>query len=234
MTWTELVTALVAVLAFDIDGALYLSSMSQAVEKDQQNRLIRWALLIEYVGRLIFIALVVYLLQDDPVLFSLLGLELTLGRVTLLVFGGYLFFTSSVDLGKLLGDAGGGQTAVKPMSLRRAIPEVSAASILLNLDGALAAAAITENLAMIAIILALATLIRWPFIAKLSNYIRREPSLQYVTSTFMVLIAITLILEGVRIEFPEEAFALVLVAAVITQITYKKVTTERAAGAPRS
>ena len=234
MTWIELVTALGAVLAFDIDGALYLSAMSQAVEKDQQNRLIRWALLIEYVGRLIFIALVVYLLRDDPELFSLFGLRFTLGSVTLLVFGGYLFFTSSVELGELLGDAGGGKTAVKPMSLRRAIPEVSAASIVLNLDGALAAAAMTENLAMIATILALATLIRWPFIAKFSDYMRREPSLQYVTSTFMVLVAVTLILEGVRIEFPEEAFALVLVGAIITQMTYKKVTKKRRARAPQS
>ena len=74
----------------------------------------------------------------------------------------------------------------------------------------------------IAIILALATLIRWPFVRKFAGYIRANPSIKIITTTFLILIGMTLILEGIQIEFPNKTFGLGLVAAIIVQMTYRK------------
>ena len=218
----NLVVAGLLLTALDIDLVIYVSAMSQTVEKVNQNRLINRVLLIETLGRIIFLALVLYVLDDDSTLFTLFGVDFTAISLALLLSGIYLFITSSIELGKFVGGAEEGNIPVKRLPFSRAWIEISTVNLVLSLDGVIVAAGASELLLGSAIIMAISVLIRWPFIRQIATYMEQNPSLTIITTNFLILIGITLILEGIQVEFPNEAFGLGLIAAFIVQVVYKK------------
>ena len=89
------------------------------------------------------------------------------------------------------------------------------------------AAGATEFFSGSVIIMAISVLIRWLFVRQIAAYMAANPSITIVTTNFLVLIGIALILEGIQVDFPNEAFGLGLIAAFIVQVVYKKYRTKR-------
>ena len=222
MDLLNLVVAGLLLTAVDIDLVIYVSSMAQTVEKSDQNRLINRVLLIEVVGRTAFLALMLYVIGDDATLFTAFGVDFTVVGIALLLSGFYLFVSSSIELGKFVGGTDQRAVIVTRLPFRRAWIEVALVNLVLSLDGVVVAAGASKNFMGSVVVLAMSMLIRWLFVRQIAAYLARNPSITIVTTNFLVLIGITLILEGLQIDFPKEAFGLGLIAAFIVQVSYKK------------
>ena len=218
----SLLVAGLLLTALDIDLVIYVSTAAQKVEKGDQNRLINRVLLIETAARIAFLALVLYVLGEDSVLFTLFGIQFTVVGTALILSGVYLFVTSSIELGKFVGGAEEGNVTSTRLPFRRAWIEAAGVSFVISLDGVIVAAGASEFFFGSVIILMISALIRWVFVRQIAAYMKANPSLTIVTTSFLVLIGITLILEGIQIDFPNEAFGLGLIAALIVQVVYKK------------
>ena len=236
MTVLDLILAGLVIATLDIDVALYQSARVQRVEKNKQGPLIYWVLAVELLGRLAALALVLFVFTGpDEQLFKLFGVSLTPSGLMLLAAGAFLFFSSSVELGEFLGSADEGESTPtsKTASFQHLLIEMSAISLFMGVDSVVAIIAITDNLINGSVILLIATGIRWLAVQQFAAYMRRNPSFKYVTTTFLILVGITLILEGVQVDFPEEGFGLGILAAIIAQTVYKKVREKRLAQANR-
>lgn len=210
-----------ATTSLDVDNALYMTSMAQAVDPKDQNRLINWGLLVEFLGRLGLIALALFVFSGKEKLFTLFGVAFTPASVAMLAAGVFLFISSSRELGEFLG-GGEEKTTVKHMSFGRALTEMSIVNLVLSIDTVVAVVGMTGNFTYMVIILAVSTLVRWLFLRQIAAFMQRNPSMKIITSNFLILIGMTLVLQGFHINFPEEAFGLGIVAAFIVQMVFQR------------
>jgi predicted tellurium resistance membrane protein TerC len=222
MTPTNFATSSLLTISIDVDNVLFTSAMSQAVRAREQNRFIAYVVLIEYAVRLALLAIVSFVFSGTEVLFTLFGVDFTAASLAILVAGLFLFVSASKELGGFLGTPEGEAPVKKQLPFGRAVLETSAMNFVLSIDSVIAVAGMADNFLILAAILGVSTAVRWLFVREIAAYVQANPSVQYVTSTFLILIGMTLILQGIQIEFPEEAFGLGVIAAFIIQSGLKR------------
>ena len=83
----------VASTGLDVDNALYMTSMTGAVEREEQDKLIFWGIAAEFVGRVALLALALYAFSGDEPLFTIEGLGFTPPMVAALIAGVFLIWT---------------------------------------------------------------------------------------------------------------------------------------------
>ncbi len=203
----------VASTALDVDNALYMTSMTQAVDEKESKALIFWGIVVEYAARVGIAALALTVFTGDETLFSVGDTEVTPVMVAMLVAGLFLFCSNLKDLGDFLIGAEDDQ-AVTSMSFGRALFEMSVVNVILSLDTVIAVTGEVSNVAAAALVLSVSSIIRVLFVRQIAGFMAANPSLTIVTGGFLMLIGLSLILQGVGSDFPEEGFGIGLVIAL--------------------
>ena len=209
----------VASTALDVDNALYMTSMSQAVEEKESKALIFWGIAVEYAARVGIAALALTVFTGDETLFSVGDTKVTPVMVAMLVAGLFLFCSNLKDLGDFLIGADDEQ-AVTSMSFGRALFEMSVVNVILSLDTVIAVTGEVTNVAAAAVVLSVSSIIRVLFVRQIAGFMAANPSLKIVTGGFLILIGLSLILQGLGTDFPEEGFGIGLVIAVLLMWAY--------------
>ena len=205
----------------DVDNALYMTAQTQAVEKPDQSRLIGWGILIEYLARIAIAWLALEVISGDEALFTIGDTKVTPVMVALLIAGLFLFLTNVKDVGDfLVGQEE--QTEVKKQPFTRVLLEMSGVNAILSIDTVVSVTSESDELLTVALILSVSSVIRLLFLRQIAGFMRTHPSFKVLTGTFLVLIGLSLILQGVGIDFPEEAFAVGMVIALLLQWAYDK------------
>ncbi len=205
----------------DVDNALYMTAETQAVEQKDQSRLIGWGILIEYLARVAIAWLALEVISGDEALFTIGDTKVTPVMVALLIAGLFLFLSNVKDVGDfLIGREE--QTEVKKQPFKRVLLEMSGVNAILSIDTVVAVTSESDEILTVALILSVSSVIRLLFVRQISGFMRTHPSFKVLTGTFLVLIGLSLILQGVGIDFPEEAFAVGMVIALLLQWAYDK------------
>ncbi len=205
----------------DVDNALYMTAQTQAVEKPDQSRLIGWGILIEYLARIAIAWLALEVISGDEALFTIGDTKVTPVMVALLIAGLFLFLTNVKDVGDfLVGQEE--QTEVEKQPFMRVLLEMSGVNAILSIDTVVSVTSESDEFLTVALILSVSSVIRLLFLRQIAGFMRTHPSFKVLTGTFLVLIGLSLILQGVGIDFPEEAFAVGMVFALLLQWAYDK------------
>ncbi|MGI9598266.1 MAG: TerC family protein, partial [Acidimicrobiales bacterium] len=130
--------------ALDVDNALYMTSMTGAVDHKDQDKLIFWGIVAEFIGRVALLALALYVFSGDDPLFTIGGIGFTPPMVASLVAGAFLLWTNGGDLYNTLTGNDADKADVKRMTLTRALGEMTAVNLLLSLDTVVAVVDMTD------------------------------------------------------------------------------------------
>lgn len=215
----------------DVDNALYMTSMSGAVKPEEQDKLIFWGIVAEFIGRVAMLALALYAFSGDEPLFTIGGIGFTPPMVAALVAGVFLLWTNSGELYDFLKGKKSDGEAVKPMTLARALGEMTAVNLLLSIDTVVAVADMTDAFLGMVVIMGVSSLIRLLFVRQIAGFMTRHPEATIVTSSFLILVGLSLLAQGVNEDFPDAWFGVGLAIAFLVMLWYRH---RRAEAAPAS
>ena len=205
----------------DVDNALYMTAETQAVEKKDQSRLIGWGILVEYLARVFIAWLALEVVSGDTTLFTIGDTKVTPVMVALLIAGLFLFVTNFKDVGDfLVGQEEEQQVEKQPFDT--VLAKMSGVNTILSIDTVVAVTSESDDLATVALILAVSSVIRLLFVRQIATFMREHPSFKILTGVFLILIGLSLMLQGVGIDFPEEAFGVGILIAVGLMWLYKQ------------
>jgi predicted tellurium resistance membrane protein TerC len=196
-TWSALLTLTALEIILGIDNIIFISILSDRLPAEQRTRARTVGLLLAMLMRIGMLFSLGWMLGLTAPLFTVAGHAFT-GRDLILITGGlFLIFKATTEIhAKLEGeeherDAGRGRATFGAV-----ITQIVLLDIVFSLDSVITAIGMTSNIqiAVVAVMISVGIML---FAAKpLSDFVNRHPTIKILALSFLLLLGMTLVAEG--------------------------------------
>ncbi len=187
-----------------IDNVIFVSIVLNRLPKEQTKRAgFLW--MITGIGmRLLFLFLLGYLIKGDQELFKLFGHSVALKDIIMLAGGLFLLVNSTLEIhNKLEGedpDEELNRDKKKGNSFRAIMIQIVLIDAVFSIDGIVTAIGMANNIVIMMIAVIISMFVMFYFAPKISAFIHKHPTFKILALSFLVLIAVLLVIEGIHID----------------------------------
>jgi predicted tellurium resistance membrane protein TerC len=201
--WIALTTLLALEIVLGVDNIIFISILVGRLPAAQREFARRLGLGFAMLTRLALLASLSWIIGLTEPWFTVAGEEIS-GRDLVLIVGGlFLLFKSTKEMHALLEDAHGGGEIRVVESLLSTIVQIGLLDIVFSLDSVITAVGLVDQIEImvIAVVGAVAVML---FAARpISDFIDVHPTLKMLALSFLMMIGLTLMVEGFEIHVPK-------------------------------
>jgi len=202
-TWIALLTLTVLEIVLGIDNIIFISILAGKLPAGQQPRARTVGLMLAMVTRILLLLSLTSILRFTRPLFTLLGHAFS-GRDLILLAGGlFLIWKSTREIhDKLEGEEG--QHNVKAgATFGSVIVQIALLDIVFSLDSVITAVGMVRQVGVMIAAIVLAVLVMLVAAGPISDFVHRHPTLKMLALSFLLLIGVTLIADGLGQHIPK-------------------------------
>jgi predicted tellurium resistance membrane protein TerC len=201
--WIALATLTFLEIVLGVDNIIFISILSGKLPADQQKRARKLGLLGAMLTRVLLLFSIAWIARLTTPLFSALGHALS-GRDLILIGGGlFLLGKSTFEIhDKLEGDEGhaSGRVAASFMSV---IVQIMLLDIVFSLDSVITAIGMVDELWVMITAVIVSVGIMMVAAEPISAFVHKHPTVKMLALSFLLLIGMSLILEGAGQHIPK-------------------------------
>lgn len=199
-TYVALFTLTIIEIILGIDNIIFISIVTNKVEKESRHKARVTGLLLALVLRIIMLFGLTWFIGLTKPIF----MNFSIKDFILLLGGGFLIFKSVLEIShKINGNFDEKITVSKSVSFNSVIWQIIAIDFVFSVDSILTAIGLTEILLIMIIAVVISIFFMILYSSKISDIIDRYPSLEILALCFLILIGFTLILEAAHIDIPK-------------------------------
>jgi predicted tellurium resistance membrane protein TerC len=182
-----------------IDNVIFVSLILNRVREDNKNKARRaWMISGILIRSLLLLGLSWLLSQRGKPLFSVGEKGFDIASIVMLAGGLFLIYKSVKEIhGKLEGEDPEGQ--IKPanyLSLGKAILQIMVIDAVFSFDSVITAGGTAKHVEIMIAAVVVAMIIMFLFSPKISSFIHKHPTLKMLALSFLVMIGLSLVIEG--------------------------------------
>jgi predicted tellurium resistance membrane protein TerC len=201
--WVAFATLTLLEIVLGIDNVIFISILSSRLPKQQQQRARTLGLALAMLSRIALLFSLTWITRLTAPLFAVLGQEIS-GRDLVLLLGGlFLLAKSTHEIhAKLEGESGGASARVAP-SMRSVLIQIMLLDIVFSLDSVITAVGMVDQLAVMVAAVMVAVGFMMFFARSISDFVDRHPTIKMLALSFLILIGVALIAEGLDQHIPK-------------------------------
>ena len=201
--WAALLTLTVLEIVLGIDNIIFIAIMAGKLPAGQRERARRTGLFLAMFIRIALLLSIVWVITLTRPLMTLFGVELS-GRSMILAGGGlFLIFKSTREIhDNLEGDAPA-QTASRAASFAGVIVQILLLDIVFSLDSVITAVGMAEFVSIMIAAIVIAVFAMLFASTTIAEFVERHPTVKMLALAFLLLIGLSLILEGLGQHVPK-------------------------------
>jgi predicted tellurium resistance membrane protein TerC len=201
--WIAFATLTVLEIVLGIDNIVFISILSSRLPKAQQPLARALGLALAMLSRIALLFSLSWISRLTAPLFTVLSEEIS-GRDLVLIFGGlFLLAKSTHEIhARLEGESGGGKPRVAP-TLRSVLIQIMLLDIVFSLDSVITAVGMVDQLAIMVAAVMVAVGFMMLFATPLSDFVDRHPTVKILALSFLLLIGMALVAEGLDQHIPK-------------------------------
>ena len=201
--WIALLTLTVLEIVLGVDNVIFISILSGKLPEDQQPRARRLGLLGAMVTRVALLFSLAWIIRLTEPWFTVFGQEIS-GRDLILILGGlFLLGKATYEIhDKLEGDEGHASRRV-PSSFASVIVQIMLLDIVFSLDSVITAVGMVDVLWVMVAAVIIAVVIMMLSAEPISAFVHRHPTVKMLALSFLLLIGLSLLLEGFDHHIPK-------------------------------
>lgn len=215
--WISLLTLTVLEIVLGIDNIVFISIISGKLPAHQQKRARRIGLSLAMITRVLLLLSISWVMTLTSPLFNMgewfgvtegaLFEKLKIsGRDIILIVGGlFLIYKSTVEIHeKVEGhDDEAAKRTPKIISFGRVITEIILLDVVFSLDSVITAVGMADHIEIMIAAVVIAVLIMLVSAEKISGFVNDHPTVKMLALSFLLLIGISLIAEGLDQHIPK-------------------------------
>jgi hypothetical protein len=204
--WISLLTLTGLEIVLGIDNVIFISILAGKLPQEQQAKARQVGLMLAFVTRILLLGSISWLMTLTKVLFVLPGLNAAItGKSLILLLGGlFLIGKSVVEVHEKLEGVDGRSTAGgKAPSLRAVIGQILLLDMVFSLDSVITAVGMVGQLWIMITAVVVALGVMLIFAGAISDFVNRHPTLKMLALSFLILIGVTLVGEGLGQHIPK-------------------------------
>jgi predicted tellurium resistance membrane protein TerC len=201
--WIALATLTFLEIVLGVDNIIFISILSGKLPAAQQPAARRIGLLLAMGTRILLLFSLAWIVRLTAPLFALWGHEIS-GRDLILIAGGlFLLAKSTHEIhGRLEGEEGHGSTRAAS-SFTSVLAQIMVLDIVFSLDSVITAVGMVDQLSVMVAAVTIAVLIMMASAEPLSAFVHRHPTVKMLALSFLLLIGLSLLLEGFDHHIPK-------------------------------
>jgi predicted tellurium resistance membrane protein TerC len=201
--WIALLTLTVLEIVLGIDNIVFLSILAGKLPAAQQGRARRVGLALAMLMRIGLLASLAWMIRLTKPLVSVLGHDLS-GRDLILLAGGlFLIAKSTREIhAKLEGEERKGG-ARSPASFASVVGQIVLLDIVFSLDSVITAVGMARQLGVMIAAVAIAVGVMMLSATAISDFVHRHPTIKMLALSFLLLIGVSLMADGLGQHFPK-------------------------------
>jgi predicted tellurium resistance membrane protein TerC len=199
-----LVTLAALEIVLGIDNIVFISLITSKLPAHQQNRGRLLGLAAAMVTRILLLFALAWVIGLTRPLFTILGRAIS-GRDLILLAGGlFLLAKSTREIhDKLEGEETAGADVVKTHSFAGVVIEIGLLDIVFSLDSVITAVGMAQQLWVMVAAIIIAIAIMMAAAGPISHFVEGHPTVQMLALSFLLLIGMSLIAEGLGLHIPK-------------------------------
>lgn len=187
-----------------IDNVIFVSIVLSRLDKSRTKQAGLIWMIVGIIMRLLFLFILGHLIKGEQELFRILDHPVAIKDLIMLAGGLFLLVNSTLEIhNKLEGEDPDEQLNAekkKPATFKSIIIQMILIDMVFSIDGVVTAIGMAKNIyiMMVAVIISMAVM--FYFAPKISAFIHKHPTFKILALSFLVLIAVLLVVEGVHID----------------------------------
>jgi predicted tellurium resistance membrane protein TerC len=201
--WIALLTLTVLEIVLGIDNIVFISILAGKLRDDQRRRARTIGLALAMLLRIVLLLSIAWVMRLTTPLFTVVGMSMS-GRDLILFCGGlFLIAKSTHEIhDKLEGEEGEG-TARTAASFAGVIVQVLLLDIVFSLDSVITAIGMADEVSVMVLAIVISVGVMLVSAGTISAFVERHPTVKMLALSFLLLIGVSLMAEGLHQDIPK-------------------------------
>jgi len=201
--WAALATLTVLEIVLGIDNIVFISVLVGRLPEAQRQRARIIGLSIAMGARILLLLLITWIMRLEAAWFSVFEVEIS-GRDLILIGGGlFLLAKATLEIHDSLEGSQHAAGGVGTASFASIIAQIGIIDIVFSLDSVITAVGMAEDVEVMIIAIVIAVGVMMFSAAAIGSFVDKHPTVKMLALSFLVLIGMALIAEGVDLHIPK-------------------------------
>jgi predicted tellurium resistance membrane protein TerC len=201
--WAALVTLTVLEIVLGIDNIVFISILVGRLPERERQRARILGLTVAMATRILLLLLIVWIMRLQATLFTLIDVDFSARDLILIAGGLFLLAKATFEIhSSLEGDDVQAQVR-RVASFLAVITQIGIIDIVFSLDSVITAVGIAEDVIVMVIAIVLAIGVMMFAAGAIGRFVDRHPTVKMLALSFLVLIGMALIAEGIDFHIPK-------------------------------
>lgn len=201
--WIALGTLTALEIVLGIDNIIFISILVGRLPQHQRELGRRVGISLAMVTRLALLFSIAWVMGLEEPWFSVLGQEIS-GRDLILIGGGlFLLFKSTHEIHNSLEGVEESTKVPAVAGLASVLVQIAILDIVFSLDSVITAVGLVEHVSIMAIAIILAVAVMLMAAKPIGDFVDRHPTIKILALSFLILVGVTLIVEGFDVHVPK-------------------------------
>lgn len=204
--WISLLTLTALEIVLGIDNVIFIAILASKLPAEQQEKARKTGLMLALVTRILLLLSLTWIMGLTKPLFTLPVMNQPIsGRDLVLLLGGlFLIWKSVKEVHEKLEDADGHANPTKSkISFSGVIVQILLLDIVFSLDSVITAVGMADKIGVMIAAVVIALGVMLAFAKSISDFVNRHPTLKILALSFLILIGVTLVGEGLGRHIPK-------------------------------
>jgi len=202
-SWIALITLTGLEIVLGIDNIIFISILTGKLPVNQRAKAQTIGLALAMLTRILLLLSLTWLMGLTLPLFSVFSAEIS-GRDIILIAGGlFLLGKSTLEIHDKLEGEEGHSSAYKAASFASVIAQIMLLDIVFSLDSVITAIGMVNRVAIMIAAIVIAVGFMMFSAGKISGFVERHPTVKMLALSFLLLIGVALIADGLDLHIPK-------------------------------
>lgn len=199
-----LLTLILLEVVLGLDNVIFISIVAARLPQHQQKKARRLGLILAMFLRLALLGIISLILKLQGELFTVFGVGIS-GKDLILILGGlFLIYKASTEIyHKMEGEEGDTSKDIKANSFRSVIVQILILDLVFSVDSIITAVGMVDELWIMYTAVIVTVSIMLFASEPISRFINQHPAFKMLALSFLILIGVSLIGEGLDFHIPK-------------------------------
>lgn len=205
MEWIiPLITLILLEVVLGLDNVIFISIVAVKLPENQQQKARRLGLILAMFIRLGLLGIISYILKLEGNLFTIMNNDIS-GKDIILMFGGlFLIYKSATEIHhKMEGEDGDATKDIKAVTFQGVIVQILILDIVFSIDSIITAVGMVQELWIMYAAVIVTVVIMLFASEPISKFVNKHPAFKMLALSFLMLIGVSLIGEGLDMHIPK-------------------------------